>query len=117
MVVLLLVGWITFYNSGVMEEVYAGRLVWDARIQPCNECIGLATIPDPIYLGRRIWLKPVGRQWEGPFLVVDCGVPLNPEHIAEVAKVTAKRWGMRQPILGYLRFDDPYEDCSLNSPC
>lgn len=55
----------------------------------------------PADIGRTVWLKRPGGEWEGPFLVVDCArrgdmwpIAITRGEVVEVGFSTALRWGM-----------------------
>lgn len=109
----LLSGWLTYYASGVMEQVYANRLLW-GHVQPCPACVGLAAAIDREMVGKYVALRgPEG--WEGPFLVVDCAMMQHVANlrergiIGEVDYPTAKRWQMRGPVRGEMLLWEDYE--------
>lgn len=59
------------------------------------------TLMSPADLGAEVWLKAPGREWEGPFLVVDCARrgdiwPVINFYggVIELGFKTAERWGM-----------------------
>jgi hypothetical protein len=91
-------GLATYYADGVMERVARYRDL------SCTDCVGLAAMLEPEWIGQRIWITRPGERPEGPFLVVDCA---NREHLArqrrrglvvEVDRPTSRRWHMAGPI-------------------
>ena len=69
---LLIAGSATYYNPGVMADVYANRLAW-GQVEPCAECVGMVALLDKVHIGRRVWLSfDGGATTVGPMLVVDC---------------------------------------------
>jgi hypothetical protein len=69
---LLIAGSATYYNPGLMDEVYANRLAW-GQVQPCGECVGMVALLDAERIGERVWLSfDGGASHVGPMLVVDC---------------------------------------------
>lgn len=95
----LLVGEVTYYRPGLMEEVYRNRLDM-GHVQPCPNCIGLIALEGRANVGRRAYLTRPGHKPEGPFLVVDTGAFRTPGRVAEVDYRTARRWGMAGPLRG-----------------
>jgi hypothetical protein len=95
----VLIGYATFYAPGVMEATA------DYRGLSCADCAGYAAMIDPEMLGQRVWIARPGQRSEGPFLVVDCGKKEHREGqrrrglVAEVDFETARRWGMRGPVV------------------
>lgn len=120
MLIGILIGWLTFYAPEPMRHVYERRLGW-GQVRPCPACIGMVAVTDCDRIGDKLWVQgPQG--WEGPFLVVDCGLFRTPGRIAEVDYATALRWGMRGPIPGALAYCDPRpppspEGCRPRFPC
>jgi len=95
-------GEVTYYAPGLMEWVYELRIV-RGEVPVCDppQCAGYAATLRPGDLGRLVWLRPLGRPAEGPFLVVDYAAEKDFERlrarglVAEVDFKTAQRWGMR----------------------
>lgn len=59
------------------------------------------SLMSPADVGLKVWIRPEGERWEGPYLVVDCAmrgdqwpIIVNRLEIAEVSWKTARRWGM-----------------------
>lgn len=81
------------YAPGIMERIFARTNPWEGY----KGGIALMNCGD---LGRKAWLKLPGRNWDGPYLVVDCS---NPKHLYKNAYVyglvvewgwdTTVRWG------------------------
>jgi hypothetical protein len=69
---LLIAGSATYYNPGIMDQVYANRLAW-GQVEPCGECVGMVALIDAERIGERVWLSfDGGSSHVGPMLVVDC---------------------------------------------
>lgn len=102
----------TYYAPGLMQRVWQYRLS-RGDIGVCPECYdgkGVAVL-DCAWLGRRVWLQPLGGITEtatspivGPFLVADCA---QVEHrkmleergwVVDVPYELAMAWHMRGPI-------------------
>lgn len=100
---LLVAGQATYYDPGVMREVYVNRLAW-GHVQVCPACIGKVAMLEPEHIGKRVYLQRPGEQPEGPFLVVDCAAAGDRERlrarglVVEVDWQTAQRWQMRGPV-------------------
>jgi hypothetical protein len=68
----LIAGSATYYNPGLMDEVYRNRLAW-GQVEPCGECVGMVALLDAERIGERVWLSfDGGSSHVGPMLVVDC---------------------------------------------
>ena len=95
-------GMATYYAPGLMEQVYANRLLW-GHVKPCQECVGLVAMLDREDVGRKVWLRYNGQIY-GPFLDVDCANPKDLEWLArhhrvvEVSGEQAQAWGMVGPV-------------------
>lgn len=99
-------GKLTYYNPGVMEQVYRNRLLWN-HVEPCPECIGMMAVKDCKQLGALAYISLIrGSTTEitGPYLIVDCS---NRSHlsghiktklIGEVDYQTAKEFDMDGPL-------------------
>jgi len=74
------------------------------------------SLMSPSDIGRTVWLRRPGYDWEGPFLVVDCAqrddiypVIMERGEIVEVGFQTAARWGMIDATLYETGYDRPYK--------
>ena len=85
----------TFYGPGVMEATaeYRGFVL--------EGYVDGITLMSPADIGAEVWLKAPDREWEGPFLVVDCARrgdiwPVINFYggVIELGFKTAERWGM-----------------------
>lgn len=85
-----------FYGPSVMEATakYRGLKITDKYL----DGVSLLTCGD---IGKSVWLKRPNKEWEGPFLVVDCakrgdlwGIVHYRGEAVEVGFKTAQRWGM-----------------------
>ena len=100
---LLVAGSATYYNPGIMDEVYRNRLAW-GQIAPCAECVGYVALLDADMIGQRVYLQRDGKPPEGPFLAIDTAAAghradlLRRGWAVDVDWPTAQRWGMRGPI-------------------
>ena len=91
----LSIGNAVFYGPWVMEGTARARgLSLDGYVDGVS---GLSCAD----VGLKLWIRPPGRDWEGPFLNVDCSqrndIYGNIVHRGEVIEVgfkTAERWGM-----------------------
>jgi hypothetical protein len=89
------VGAVVFYAPNVMEA--------QARYRGVNMegfLDGIAMM-SPADIGRTVWLKRPGHDWEGPYVVLDCAqrddfypIIMHRGEVAEVGFATAVRWGM-----------------------
>ena len=89
----------TFYGEGIMEATAHAR---GMRLDGYLDGVSLMS---PADIGEVVWLRPEGREWSGPYLVVDCaqrddilryiGVG---EEAVEVGYTTAVRWGLVAPV-------------------
>jgi hypothetical protein len=84
-----------FYDLGPMAATAALRGFDLSAYQ------GGVALMSPADIGQRVWLKPPGKSWEGPYLVVDSAargdifpVILYRQEVVEVDWPTAQRWGM-----------------------
>jgi len=88
-------GGAVWYAPGVMEANCQYRGYDMDRFED-----GVAMM-SPSDLGKTVWLRPLGQDWQGPFIVCDCGVrgqvyemvTVRGE-VVEVGWSTAERWGM-----------------------
>lgn len=88
-------GGAVFYAPNLMEATAAYRgYSLDGYVD------GVAMM-SPADIGRTVWLRRSGGEWEGPFLVVDCArrgdfwpIAVLREEVVEVGFQTAVRWGM-----------------------
>lgn len=88
-------GWAVYYEPGVMEGTAEYR-----GFMPDGRYIGEEAAMTPAMIGWSVWLKRLGKDWEGPFLVVDCprrndqyGLIVYKHEVVEVDFDTAVRWG------------------------
>ncbi len=94
-------GKITYYASGLMEQVASTRATWGMR--PCPNCVGFIAMAFCADLGRRVWLRAAD-QLIGPLQVVDCAAPADLErfdgggYIGEVSWPISRRLHMAGPI-------------------
>lgn len=100
---LLQTGLATYYDPGVMEEVYTGRL-HDGQVEPCPACIGMVSLINDEDVGSIVYLERISENphiLEGPFLAVDCAEEpsYHKGHVVEVDWPTSRRWHMAGPIL------------------
>lgn len=106
-------GMATFYSAGVMQSVLRNR---NMHLSPGD--IAAVALIDPVYIGRRVWIKPQGLPLEGPFLVADCANAADMDRLAErdiildVDRETATRWNMNAPypVAVYLEAPTPTKD-------
>jgi hypothetical protein len=84
-----------FYGPYVMEGTA------EYRGLNLNSYLGGVALPTCSGIGSPVWLKLEGKDWEGPFLVVDCarrndlyGISIIRKEAVEVDFNTALRWGM-----------------------
>ena len=100
--VIILTGKLTFYNSGIMEEVYTNRIAYQ-HVTPCVECIGMIAVLDCQYLNKLAWLK-VNNKLLGPLLIVDCAAQhdykrlLQRGLVAEIDYMNAMKLNMNGPL-------------------
>lgn len=90
-----IIGGAVFYAPGVMA---ATAKVRGFSLKGYVDGVSLMS---PADIGRSVWLKRPGYDWEGPFLVVDCArrgdmypIIVGREEAVEVGWDTASRWGM-----------------------
>jgi hypothetical protein len=87
--------------SGIMSSYPEGLMERMCQINgPCNGYKGGVAVVSCSAVGKSVWLRPSGKKWSGPYLVVDCGAR---EHVyyhhailnlaVEVGHATAQRWG------------------------
>ena len=88
-------GNVVWYAQGVMEATAQWR-----HLDLSDYVDGIAMI-SPADIGKTVWLKRPGHNWDGPFLSVDAArrgdmpnVILRNGEVAEVGYQTAVRWGM-----------------------
>jgi hypothetical protein len=103
----------TYYDRGVMEEVFANRLAM-GHVKTCAECVGYAALPTPADLGKRIWVRNERtEEWRGPLLAIDCAAPGDLAAmqaggvVVEVDFATATAWKMAGPIPVEVVFAQP----------
>ena len=92
------VGGVVFYGPGVMEGTARARgLSLDGYVDGVS---GLSCAD----IGLDVWIRGPEREWEGPFLIVDCaqrndlyGTIVHRGEVAELGYETALRWGMVKP--------------------
>lgn len=101
----VLVGEATFYSTGMFDQVWQYRSTYMA---PCIECVGYASMGDPMYIGSKVWIMYNG-DTVGPLYVIDCGKFLTPNRIVEVDESLFVRWKKSRPINITLSFQDPGE--------
>lgn len=84
-----------WYGRGVME----GTAYW--RQLSLEDYLDGVALMSPADIGKTVWMRRPGHDWEGPYLVVDCAargdMPRVAGVIGEVVEVgfeTAVRWGM-----------------------
>ena len=90
-----------FYAPNVMEGTARHRgFSLDGYLD------GVAML-SPADIGRTVWLRRPGHEWEGPYLVVDCarrgdmyGTIVHRDEVVEVGFRTALRWGMVRETAG-----------------
>ncbi len=89
------VGKAVFYGPGVMEGTARYR---GFNLENYIDGVSLLTCGD---IGKSIWIKRPGFDWEGPFLVVDCakrgdlyGIINYRNEVVEVGFKTALKWKM-----------------------
>lgn len=89
----LTIGDATWYAYGVMEATARYR---GYDLEPYVGGVALTTCA---HLGQPIWIKPLLREWEGPYLVVDCarqndiyGQTQFRHEVVELDYQTAQRW-------------------------
>ncbi len=85
-------GLLSSYAPGVMEAQVRHR-----GLEPGTRGVALMSCNE---IGQKVWLRPDGRDWDGPFVVVDCS---QKNHLyyhmvgmglaAEVGAETAAKWG------------------------
>lgn len=96
------VGKATYYAPGLMQTVYANRLLF-GHVKPCTECVGFVVLPDCAQLGNRVFLRHDGTV-TGPFLSVDCAAPGDLTEVrrrgivVEVDYELGLAWAMRGPV-------------------
>jgi len=85
----------TFYAPGVM------RATANYRGMDLTGYLDGVAMMSPADIGRVVWLRRPGLDWEGPFLVVDCArrndmynVIVHRHEVVEVGFRTALGWGM-----------------------
>lgn len=92
----LVFGYSTFYGP------YAMKATADYRGMKYQEnYVGMVSGIFCADIGNQVWLKRPNKDWEGPFLIVDCarqndlyGVIVSYGEVVEVDHETAIRWGM-----------------------
>lgn len=87
-------GLMSSYAEGVMERMCAAN-------GPCDGYRGGIAVPSCALVGQTAWLRPTGRGWSGPFLIVDCSQRNHAywHHTvlglaAEIGYTVTKDWGM-----------------------
>lgn len=94
----LLIGSVTYYNDRPMKATYQARIAW-GHVTPCESCIGMIAVLDSENLNKVAYIKRPNKDWEGPFLIVDCAQAKHKEAlrrrglVAEVDYQTKLRWG------------------------
>jgi len=96
------IGAAVYYNPGLMDATAEWRGLSLSGYEGGVALMGCGDI------GKDVWLKPPGGDWEGPYLVVDCarrgdiyGCVFHRREVVEVDYRTARRWG----FLGKWRLD------------
>jgi hypothetical protein len=95
-------GQASYYGRGVMEGVYANRLVL-GDVDPCGDCVDFVAMRLRSDVGRRVVIRYAGVVY-GPFLVVDCAAPRDlglmvaRRRVVEVSWEQAAAWGMVGPV-------------------
>lgn len=111
-----------FYNppnhfSGIMSSYPEGVMERMCEINgPCNGFKGGVALVSCASVGASVWLRPTGKNWTGPYLVVDCGAR---EHVyyhhavlnlaVEVGYATTQRWGFVRAGYIEVSFGGPRE--------
>lgn len=85
-----------FYGPGAMEATARYR-----HLDLTDEYVGGVSLLTCGDIGKKVWLKRPDKEWEGPFLVVDCakrgdlwGIVNYRKEAVEVSFETALRWNM-----------------------
>lgn len=89
----VLTGSVTYYNPGIMAEVYQNRLAWE-QVAPCQDCLGYLAVEDCTQIGNWAYVVRLKHVVAGPYLVTDCGKFHTKGRIAEVDYQTAVNWQM-----------------------
>lgn len=91
-----------FYGPNVMEGTA------EYRGLSLDNYLGGVALPTCSGIGSPVWIKRIEKEWEGPYLVVDCaqrndlyGVAVIRAEAVEVDFNTAVRWGMAEQYLDY----------------
>lgn len=102
-----------WYAPRVMEATAAYRQL------PLDGYLDGVSLMSPSDIGRTVYLKRPGHDWEGPFLVVDCArrgdiwpVITKRGEIVEVGFQTAARWGMVNATEYDYGYDRPYRSAN-----
>lgn len=107
-----------YYNPGVMQKVITYRK-GIRQINDCAECIGYVALLRSGDINRKIWLQVNESTVEGPFLVTDVAARHDIPRLLrigwgiDVDWETAKRWGMRMPMVTI--WDSPPSGMVINS--
>jgi hypothetical protein len=87
-------GVMSSYAEGVMEAQVAHR-----KLPTGTRGVALMSCGD---IGKKVWLRPQGMQWEGPFIVVDCSQRNHMYYhivgmglVVEVGFAQTEKWGFR----------------------
>jgi len=89
------IGNATYYAPGPMRATAK----W--RGMDLTSFVDGVSLMSPSDIGDVVWIKPPGRDWEGPYLVVDCAqqnhmyaAVVHKGEVVEVSWYTAQRWGL-----------------------
>jgi hypothetical protein len=89
------------FGRAVWYDPYIMEATARYRKLDLNDFVGGVALMSPSDIGRTVWLRRPGLDWEGPFLVVDSArrsdiwpVVMHRREIVEVDFETAVRWGM-----------------------
>lgn len=100
----IITGYATHYARGLMQVVYANRLLF-RHVTPCAECVDFAAMIDRADLGKRIRVRNVATGEVSPvLLVIDCAASHDIDYlrqrgiVVEVSWEQAQLWGMTGPI-------------------
>lgn len=96
-----------WYAPGVMEANAWLRWEWGQLPKPPSDYLDGVALMSPDDIGKTVWLRRPGHDWEGPFIVVDCAqrddlwwIVERRREVVEVGWETKVRWEMDAPLDG-----------------
>jgi hypothetical protein len=89
------------YGNAVFYAPHLMRATAEQRGFSLEGYVDGVALLSPADIGRTVWMRRPGHEWEGPYLAVDCaqradmwGTAVHRGEIVEVSFDTALRWGM-----------------------